>query len=225
MRIQTIFPTLLLLITILLPAPAPAATPEERTRAYFDAMKSKNWDDVAAVFHPKAATRFRELMGVAGETPEELSEFLSTVFGMEADAAQLEAMTDSEFFTMFFKTVMSQAETYGEITFGDLTILGSIPEGDGMIHVLARSRASMGELSTERVEVLSFIKDGETWGLDLQAEMEGIAQQMKQAMEMMKAEGAGGAIDQEFMLSEPEGGDADTAGDKASEGETAPEAE
>ncbi len=78
---------------------------------------------------------------------------------------------------------MKRIGAAGELTFDKLEVLGEVPEGDSVVHVLVRSRLLAGELETESLEVISFKKVGENWKGMLSKKIKGIAAQLRKGFE------------------------------------------
>ena len=62
-------------------------------------------------------------------------------------------------------------------------VLGSVPEGDSLRHVVTRTHIRMGEMTMEAMEIISFKKMGDRWGILMQGRIKGMAQQIKKALE------------------------------------------
>lgn len=163
-----------------------AVSPEEVAEQYFDALKKEQWDEVAGFFHPDALGQFREMMSFINELPPEAEAAIAPLFGEGVSAEDLAKMSDKEFFTSIFRNMMSQVQAMGSVEFKAFDVIGSIPENDDR-HVLARTTASVSGIDMDKMEVLSLSPMGEdNWGLKLQGEMKGMAEQMKMMFAMMQ---------------------------------------
>ena len=65
-----------------------------------------------------------------------------------------------------------------QMRFDKLEMLGSVSEKEAR-HVLARLTIGAGEFSVEQMEVLSFIPFEDTWRLQLNGQMKGLASAMR----------------------------------------------
>ncbi len=94
---------------------------------------------------------------------EEAKQFYLTFFGEHASEETVSEMSDLDFFSQFLSFTTKQVEAAGEISFHKLEILGEIPEGDTIMHVLTRSNISVGDIEVESMEVISFRKIEGEW--------------------------------------------------------------
>lgn len=154
----------------------------ERAKEYYEVFKSGEYGKAADFFAPQALADFREMMDFVDEIPVEGSaQFYSTFFGPGATKETVTALSDSEYFSGFLAFVMRQAEMAGGINFDGVEILGEIPEGEDVMHVLTRNRISMGEMEVEAMEVVSFQKVEGEWKTILSGKMKGMAAQLQKA--------------------------------------------
>ncbi len=79
--------------------------------------------------------------------------------------------------------MMTLLAQQGQVDFSRVEVLGSIPEGDSVRHVIARAYIAVGEISMQEMEVISFKKTGETWGILMSGKIKGMAQQIRKALE------------------------------------------
>ncbi len=92
---------------------------------------------------------------------------------------------------------MGQVAMLGQLDFQSMDVLGSIPEGDDVRHVVIRTKIAVGEMTVEEMEVVSYKETEAGWKIQLQGKIKGMAQQMKAtmaAMQAMKAQTSGLAI-------------------------------
>ncbi len=94
---------------------------------------------------------------------EEAKQFYLTFFGEHASEETVSKMSDLDFFSQFLSFTTKQVEAAGEISFHKLEILGEIPVGDTIMHVLTRSNISVGDIEVESMEVISFRKIEGEW--------------------------------------------------------------
>ena len=174
---------LLLAFASFLFAVAPALadnTPSEAAKAYYETMKAKDYNGAAKLFDPEALKSFRGMLDFLTDLPdEEGAEVLVAFFGEGATKESVKKLSDSEFFASFFKGVMAQAEEEGGVDFGEVKVLGEVPEGPDVVHVVTRSKMGVGDLKIESMEVISFKKTEAGWKALLNGEMTGMAGQLK----------------------------------------------
>ncbi|WP_089728840.1 hypothetical protein [Candidatus Thiosymbion oneisti] len=157
-----------------------ASTPEELSKSYFDFMKEDQWDKLVELYDPSALRDMREMLSFFSEVPDEMApQMLAQFFGPGMTKATLKTMSDTDFFSSFFKGVMAQAEQLGQLEFKQVDILGTVPEGENLRHVLARTHAKLGDMTMETMEVVSFKKTEGGWKILMQGKIKGMAQQLK----------------------------------------------
>ena len=85
-------------------------------------------------------------MSFISEVPDEVApEVLTQFFGPGTTKETLKTMSDTDFFSSFLKRVMAQAEQLGGIQFEKVDILGTVPEGENLCHVLlTRTHTNIG---------------------------------------------------------------------------------
>jgi len=178
-RIVTILMPIILLSTL-----SHAGTPEEISKSYFEMLKQKQWTEVAKLYDATALKDFKDMMSFLLEVPDEIApRVLGTFFGPGATKERVKAMSDLDFFSYFLRGVMAQAAQYGQLDFRKVEVLGSVPEGDSIRHVVTRTHIGIGEMTMEAMEVISFKKKGDKWGILMQGKIKNMAQQIKKALE------------------------------------------
>lgn len=164
-------------------SPACAQTPSELTTSYFTLLQKEDYKTAAAYFENRTLTEFRAMMGFLKELPEKLSaDVYPQFFGEGQTKETVAAMSDLDFFAHFLSGVMGQAKAFGDVILDNLEVLGEVPEGKDVIHVLTRSRAKMGEMEIEGMEVISFRRVDGKWKALLSGKMKGMAVQLKAAL-------------------------------------------
>ena len=181
-----------LVLVLALPAPlraqqAPVAdTPEAAVGAMYAAMQRKDWKAAAAAFDPAALKEFRAMMapilalgeGQADGQGEAGSQALSALFG-GLDPGALKTASDAEFFAAFFSGVIgaSGVELKGQ------QVLGSVPEGEDVRHVVTRSSAAGMGVEMTKMEVVSMRRTAGGWRAMLSGELKGIAEALRMRMQ------------------------------------------
>ncbi len=179
MKKTLIFVTCIMLTTSL----AFASTPETISKSYFDLLKGQQWDKISELYDPTALRDFKNMMSFMTELPDEAAtQVLSQFFGAGTTKESLKTMSDVKFFSSFLKGVMAQVAQVGQLDFKKVEILGSVPEGTGLSHVVTRTTIEMGEIRLESMEIISFKKTNAGWKILLQGKIKGMAQQIKKAL-------------------------------------------
>ncbi len=157
-------------------------SPEAVAEKYWQLLKDGKYEESASLFAPSAVADFREMMSFYEAIPEaDASEFLTQFFGEGITKDSLDQMNDTEFFQSFMGNMYSLAG--GMVNFNNMEIIGTIAEGQDTTHVLTRMYIETLGVSSEKMQVLSLQKSGDTWGILLEGRTKGIAQQLKKAYE------------------------------------------
>lgn len=168
-----------LLLCLLGPVVAPisqaATTPEAEAEAYFAAMQEEGLTAATRFMHPTALAQFKAmLMPVyAAENAAGTRQLLDMTFSADMDFAELQALDPALFMDGFMSLLVAQTGN-APIRFDKLEVLGTVDEGDAR-HVLTRMTLGAGELAITQFEVLSFIPYNDSWRLQLDGDMKGLA--------------------------------------------------
>jgi hypothetical protein len=162
-------------------APVPATAPEQVARAYLDAVEGMRWGEAVAHVHPEASASFREWLEAllfpgsdasapraaplpgtpeAGRPAPEILEPLTGAGTVEAFLA----MSDSEVLLQAFRAL--EVDSPGLINAWvdrSTEILGAVPEGDTLAHVVYRLEWSL-QGATPDTEILTLARTGARTG-------------------------------------------------------------
>ena len=162
-------------------------TPTETASEYFETLKQKDYASAAQFFDPKALSDFREMMNFTEEFPPEVREnFYKTFFGQDSTAESVSNLSDAQFFQYFIGATLAQAESAGGISFDHIEILGEVEEEPDTSHVVVRNKISVGEITIEAMEIVSFIQRGKEWKVLLSGKLKGLPLQIKAALNRQK---------------------------------------
>ncbi len=176
---------LVLAMAMLSPA-VQAESAAETAAAYFDALRQRDYARAAAYFDPVALQEFRDTTSFVSELPPAMQrEFLVTFFGATATAEKVEALSNAERFAAFLRVVMESAPG---VVFQGVTVIGEVPEGEDMRHVVTRSRLSANGVELDAVEVISFRRADGKWRVLMSGKMKGLAAQVRAAFRRPPAE-------------------------------------
>jgi hypothetical protein len=154
------------------------------TLSYFEMLRQRQWTEIAQLYDAEALRDFREMMSFLSEIPdEEAVQVLGFFFGPGATKEQVKSMSDVAFFSAILRGALAQAEQLGQLDFRKTEILGSVPEGDSLRHVVTRNHIVMGDVTMESMEVISFKRTENGWCILMQEKMKGMAQQIKRTLE------------------------------------------
>lgn len=149
--------------------------PEAVAQAYFAAMQTDGLLSSTRFMHPIALEEFKTmLMPVyTAENAAGSRQLLDVTFSSNMEFADLQAMDPATFMNGFMSLVVAQTGNV-PITFDKLEVLGTISEDESR-HVLTRMTLGTGELAVTQFEVLSFLPYEQTWRLQLNGDMKGLA--------------------------------------------------
>ena len=146
-----------------------ASTPEAVATQYFELLQEGRYDEIGELYAKQAKSEFRDLMSFVAEIPDEASsaEALAMFFGPEATRESVKAMSDDEFFASTMAGILRLMEQSAGISYDSIQVLGSVAEGEGLQHVVARIKVSTaaGGLEMETMEIISLTKTEEGWKL------------------------------------------------------------
>lgn len=164
------------------PAPVNA---EEIVQAYVGSLRAGRYDEVGRLLDVEGCKRLQtQLVPVIKEshtaTPEagllKLFDGIETVEG-------LEKLSPEEFVAAFFGGVTKLNPVFKE-TLSSMTakVIGTVPEGDGVLHVVCRITNSNAGMNITKVSVISLKKNGGKWGVMLSSEIENMAEQVRRVL-------------------------------------------
>ena len=163
---------------------ADAQTPEEITREYFAKIQTRQWSDLAGFFDPVSLKEFRNLFDFLDAIPKEevRQQVLAMFFGKEMSLEKVKKLSDAQFFNALMSGLLSTVVKTGRLNFDRLEIIGSIPEGQEFVHVLTRNRLSVGKVSGEKLEVLTFKRVDGLWKMTISGKMADMALQLRRSL-------------------------------------------
>lgn len=162
--------------------PGEGNTPEASASRALTALKEDRIADFAQDMHPEALASMKAtLLEVvdAADKKGRVAEVLS-IFKDVKDAGELRELDDVRFFTAFFAGMLKLQPRIRDTLRGmTLEVVGHVPEGDDVVHVVYRGTATVGNVKISKMSVMSLKADGETWRMLLTGDIEGMAAMMK----------------------------------------------
>lgn len=161
---------------------------EAAVRAYIDAFSGGDWEAAGRVIDPNELEVMSELVG-----------FLAV---MDTTGQMLRGGDDTDnvlLFAHFMETLMGEESMFGDMVSSiQVMLLGSVADGDSLVHVVGRSTTRMFDSDISNVEVTTARWLGDRWAVLLNAQLRGMTQAMQQMGEMF------GDLDgeEEFFLEE-----------------------
>lgn len=164
--------------------PAPAR-PEEIVQAYVGSLRAGRYDEVGRLLDVEGCKRLQtQLVPVIKEshTANPEAGLLKLFDGIET-VEGLEKLSPEEFVAAFFGGVTKLNPVFKE-TLSSMTakVIGTVPEGDGVLHVVCRITNSNAGMNITKVSVISLKKNGGKWGVMLSSEIENMAEQVRRVL-------------------------------------------
>ncbi|RNC65244.1 MAG: hypothetical protein ED859_17770 [Desulfuromonadales bacterium] len=111
------------------------------------------------------------------ELPE-ANEALPTLFGVEG-AEEFRKLGDREVFVRLMANLEKNVPGFGEAVRNlEMTVVGQVPEGKELMHVVYRSDTAVDKLTVTSTEVLTLRRTPQGWRALLTANIEGLAEQL-----------------------------------------------
>lgn len=150
-------------------------SPEQVAEEYFEAMQTEGLLATSRFMHPSALAEFKSMVMPVYEAEHSAGgrQLLDLTFSPSVDYEALQAMDPMDFLNGFMGVVTAQNGNV-PLQFDKLEILGTIDEGEAR-HVLTRMTVGVGELALAQIEVLSFLPYEDTWLLQLNMDLKGLA--------------------------------------------------
>lgn len=165
------------------------SSPEAVTIAYIDAMKEARLDEMAGMMHAEALAEFRGVLQPvleAADASEEGAAEILPMFDGVTSVAQLKTLSDVKFYSSFYAGLLSlEPELLNAIKESEIEVLGHVIEGADTAHVLYRMTVHVGA-TVRSTEVVSLRRIRSGWGILLSGEVEGMAQGIRQSLEMRR---------------------------------------
>lgn len=181
-RILALLPLVLALLLSAGPARAQTSpTPEDAARRYFAVMREAEWDAAAKLMHPDALEEFKSFF-VALAAADSAGTVISTFFGVRT-AAEFRALPPAEVYARMMRSITAVSpEMKQALTSMQAEVVGSVPEGGDVAHVVYRMNVAVSGASVGTVQVISFRRSGGRWLGLLTGDMQGMVRTLSRAM-------------------------------------------
>ena len=157
-------------------------SPEAVATRALTALKESRIADFAKTMHPEALKQLKAtlLEVVAEAEKQERVDEVLTIFKNVNSADDLRKLDDVAFFTAFFEGVMQLQPRIRDALQGTtLDVIGHVPEGPDVIHVVYRGTVTQGDVKVSKMSVMSLKSHGDDWGMLLTGDIEGMAAMLK----------------------------------------------
>lgn len=157
---------------------------EQLVTTSYSYIQQLDWANYATLMHPNSLAEFRMMLmpGIEKLVMASSSDSIA-IFNKSYSSEHIQNMpVDS-----FFVEMMSMMETLSPqfaAAYGSLSanVLGSIPEGDSLLHVVVRASMNTPVGTRDELEVQSLSKDGDSWKLSSTIKISGIAEYIRMGL-------------------------------------------
>jgi hypothetical protein len=153
-------------------------TPERVVERYFQSFRDRDFAANAALMDPAALRELHatmaSLVAAAGDDPG--GELVAT-FGV-ASAAELRALPPAVLYERMLRSTLGDREMAGVLTSAELRVLGHVPEGDDVVHVVYRMRMSHAGIELDQVQLAPLRRTADGWRVMLTGSLAGMMQGM-----------------------------------------------
>lgn len=167
-----------LLTSLLLFSSAAVAneTPESTAAKYFEALNASGFEAAPDFMHGSELARFKEnlLPLFKSGSIQQRNDWAEAFLGPDISAKEAVELHPKDFTRSFMRHLGPQVFKAGA-HFDELEIVGTIKEEE-LVHVLCRLRGSTGKLQARYLQVITMLKEGESWKIMLPPEMDAATQ-------------------------------------------------
>ena len=155
-------------------------SPEAIVQDYFSLLQKKKWLDITKLFSPSALDQFKQMVlpVIAIDLKQKNGELTNVFFGKKLTLPEINAMNNDDFFFFVMSAIMLQVSGT-EMKFDKIEILGSVKEGDNMVHVVGRLFIGFGESQFSDVIITSLEKVNGEWRLMLTGDVQNLVDELK----------------------------------------------
>lgn len=184
-KLVVVFTILLLATVITLPALAAEGVDESPTAVagrLSSTLKKGDWEAYSRLMHPDALSRLKNMFAPLAELPD-AEEVFSALFGVKG-AEEFRKLKDREVFVRLMSGLEESVPGFGEAVRNlEMTVIGQVPEGKELMHVVFRSNTAVDKLTVSSTDVMTLRRTPEGWRALLTANIEGLAEQLLSSMD------------------------------------------
>jgi len=155
-------------------------TPETIVVDYFNLLQKKKWLDITDLFSPPALDQFKQMVlpVIAIDLKQGRGELTQVFFGKKLTPPEIAEMSREDFFFFVMSAIMLQVSEV-QMKFEKVEILGSVKEGDDIVHVVGKLYIGYGESQFTDVNITSLKKIDGKWGLTLTSDVQNLVEELK----------------------------------------------
>jgi hypothetical protein len=158
---------------------AKAESPEGAATLAMSSARKGDWSEYTHRMHPEALAKAKQMFG-AIVAADESGRMGKLFFGVESYKTY-EALSDSGTFVALMVNLTQHMPAFGEaMKTAEFHVIGTLPEGDDLAHVVYRSGAKAEGLAITKTSVLSMRTYGGEWRMLLTGSIEGLAARLSQ---------------------------------------------
>jgi hypothetical protein len=157
-------------------ARVPAGSPRAVAERVLASLARKDAEAFTADVHPEELAGFRtNVVRILEQsvTPDQRAKGLE-FFGPAKSVEELRRMPAARIFAAYMRGVFTRMGARGPVQVSHV-ILGEVPEGDGVVHVVYRARVSQGNQAMANVALLSLRRSPGGWKAMLTGDLQGLA--------------------------------------------------
>ena len=159
---------------------AEGQSPEDVARVGLDLVSKRDWPAYTHLMHPEALRSMRQMFRpiIVADDTGEAAQGLFGVAGIKG----YDAASDSALFCSLMVNLMKIAPAMVEaVKNAEYTVIGSVPEGKDLVHVVYRVHTAAEEVQVTKVSAISLRRHGESWRFLLSGNMEGLVSALQKA--------------------------------------------
>jgi hypothetical protein len=171
--------TVMAVAAALCAAALPAAgqeTPEQVVERYYETFRSGDYAANAAMMDPDALEELKSTVAQLVETVgDEGGDELRTTFGV-GSAAELRALAPEALYERMLRATLGDEEMRDILQQAEIRVLGHVPEGEDVAHVVYRMRVSFGGVEVNQVQIAPVRRTPAGWRVMLTGSLAGMMQ-------------------------------------------------
>ncbi|HEU4799478.1 MAG TPA: hypothetical protein VFS94_02480 [Gemmatimonadales bacterium] len=157
-------------------AQATAGSPRAVAQRVLGALASRNAAGFGRDMHPEALAAFKSgvVRGLSQVTAAGDKAEAEKFFQGDETFDQLSSMSAARFFTAYMGGVFQRMRDEGNVRV-DYAVLGEVPEGNNLVHVVYRGRITAGDQTMSDVDILTLRRSPGGWKALLSGELRALA--------------------------------------------------
>ena len=153
-----------------------AGTPRAVAQRVLGALASRSAAGLVSDMHPEALAAFKSgvVRGLSQVTAAEDKAEAEKFFQGNETFGQLSSLPPDRFFAAYMGGVFQRMRQEGDVRV-NYAVLGEVPEGSNLVHVVYRGRITAGDRSLSDVDILTLRRSPGGWKALLSGELRALA--------------------------------------------------